>query len=121
MVKDHTVYGSMILGDEPRLKMARDIALSHQEHYDGSGYPGGLKGEEIPISARIVALGDIYDALRTKRSYKPAFSHQMAFEIITHGDRKTRPEHFDPQVLDAFKKREKEFEAISSTLADDTV
>lgn len=119
MVRDHTVYGSMILGDEPRLKMARDIALCHQEHYDGSGYPRKLKGEEIPISGRIVALADVYDALRSKRSYKPAFSHQQAVEIITKGDGKSMPEHFDPMVLGAFKKREKEFESIYHTLADD--
>lgn len=119
MVMDHTVYGSMILGDEPRLKMARDIALSHQEHYDGSGYPRGLKGEEIPISGRIVALADVYDALRSKRSYKPTFSHQRTVEIITKGDGKTMPEHFDPRVIEAFIRRETEFEGIYHTLEDD--
>lgn len=118
MIKDHTVYGSMILGEEPRLKMARDIALSHHERYDGGGYPRGLKGEDIPISARIAAMADIYDALRSKRSYKPAFSHEATVEIITKGDGKTMPEHFDPRVLEAFKKREKEFERIFSRLMD---
>lgn len=119
MVSDHTIYGSMILGDEPRLKMARDIALCHHEHYDGSGYPRGLKGEEIPVSGRIVALADVYDALRSKRSYKPAFSHQRAVEIITKGDARTSPQHFDPQVLEAFIIREKEFERIYHTLTDE--
>ncbi|MBI4745238.1 MAG: HD domain-containing protein [Deltaproteobacteria bacterium] len=119
MVKDHTVYGSMILGDEPRLKMAREIALCHQEHYDGSGYPKGLKGYEIPVSGRIVALADVYDALRSKRSYKPAVPHQRTVEIITNGDGKTLPQHFDPQVLEAFIKREKEFESVYHSLTDE--
>ena len=119
MVRDHTVYGSMILGDEPRLKMARDIALCHQERYDGSGYPGGLKGAEIPVSGRIVALADVYDALRSKRSYKPAFSHQRTVEIITNGDGRTLPQHFDPKILEAFIKREKEFESIYHSLTDE--
>lgn len=120
MVRNHTVYGSMILGDEPRLKMARDIALCHQERYDGSGYPRGLKGDEIPVSGRIVALADVYDALRSKRSYKPAFPHQRTVEIITKGDGKTLPQHFDPKVLEAFIKREKEFESIYHSLTDET-
>ena len=119
MVRDHTVYGSMILGDEPRLKMARDIALCHQERYDGSGYPRELKGEEIPVSGRIVALADVYDALRSKRSYKPAFPHKQAVEIITKGDGKTMPEHFDPKVLEAFINREKGFEDIYDSLVDE--
>ncbi|MBM2838122.1 MAG: response regulator receiver modulated metal dependent phosphohydrolase [Deltaproteobacteria bacterium] len=119
MVRDHTVYGSMILGEEPRLKMARDIALCHQERYDGSGYPRGLKGDEIPISGRIVALADVYDALRSKRSYKPAFPHKRSVEIITKGDVRTLPQHFDPKVLEAFIKREKEFESIYQSLTDE--
>lgn len=98
--------------------MAREIALGHHERYGGGGYPRDIKGEEIPISARIVALADIYDALRSKRSYKPVFSHQRAFEIITIGDEKTMPEHFDPMVLEAFIRREKDFETIYNRLTD---
>lgn len=118
MIKDHTVYGSMILGEEPRLKMAREIALCHHERYDGGGYPRGLKGDDIPISARIASMADIYDALRSKRSYKPAIPHEKTVEIITKGDGKTMPEHFDPEVLEAFIKLEKEFEKIYNRLMD---
>ena len=118
MIREHTLYGAMILGDEPRLKMARDIALCHHERFDGGGYPRGLRGEEIPLAARIVTMADIYDALRSKRSYKPAFSHEKTFDIITKGDAKTSPEHFDPQVLHIFQKREKDFEKIYIRLAD---
>ncbi|MBI5747130.1 MAG: response regulator [Nitrospirae bacterium] len=121
MIKEHTTYGAMILGEEPRLKMAREIALGHHERYSGGGYPRDIKGEENPISARIVALADIYDALRSKRSYKAAHSHQRAFEIITIGDGKTMPEHFDPRVLEAFIRREKDFEGIYNNLMDDNV
>lgn len=119
MVREHTIYGAMILGDEPRLKMARDIALYHHERYDGGGYPRGLRGDDIPLSARIVTIADVYDALRSRRSYKPPFSHRKAFEIITKGDDKTMPEHFDPDVLQAFINREKDFERIYNRLADD--
>ncbi|MDO8445556.1 MAG: response regulator [Deltaproteobacteria bacterium] len=118
VVREHTTYGAMILGEEPRLKMAREIALGHHERYNGGGYPRDIKGEENPIPARIVALADVYDALRSKRSYKPAFSHQRAFEIITIGDGRTMPEYFDPRVLEAFIRREKEFEAIYNRLTD---
>ena len=100
----HTIYGAKILGDAPRLEMASQIALAHHERYDGSGYPFGLKGKAIPLAARIVSLADVYDALRQERSYKPTLPHETAFRIITHGDGKVRPEHFDPQVLSAFQR-----------------
>ena len=102
----HTIYGAKILGNAPRLAMARQIALAHHERYDGSGYPYGLKGESIPLAARIASVGDVYDALRQERSYKSAFSHEMAFRIITQGDGRVMPGHFDPQVLAAFRKVE---------------
>ena len=86
--------------------MARQIALAHHERYDGSGYPYGLKGESIPLAARIASVGDVYDALRQERSYKSAFSHEMAFRIITQGDGRVMPGHFDPQVLAAFRRVE---------------
>lgn len=103
-MKKHTVYGAGIVGDSTNLQMAKIIAQSHHEKFDGSGYPEGLKGQEIPIAARIVSLADIYDALRSQRSYKEGFSHEKAYEIITKGDGRVMPDHFDPQVLEAFKR-----------------
>ncbi|MBI4798532.1 MAG: HD-GYP domain-containing protein [Desulfarculus sp.] len=101
-VKKHTIYGVRILGDDPRLAMAREVALSHHEHWDGSGYPQGLQGPDIPLSGRITMLADVYDALRSTRPYKPAFGHQRAVEIITKGDDRLQPSYFDPRILEVF-------------------
>ncbi|MGL4595341.1 MAG: HD domain-containing phosphohydrolase [Thermoguttaceae bacterium] len=90
------------------LKMARDIAASHHEKYDGTGYPCGLKGEEIPLCARITALADVYDALISKRVYKKAMTHEAARDIIVEGKGK----HFDPDVVDSFLRRQDQFIAI---------
>jgi len=96
------------------LSHARDIAHTHQEKWDGSGYPQGLKGEEIPLSGRIMAVADVYDALICKRVYKPPFTHEKAVAIISEG----RGSHFDPDVVDAFLKIEEMFEKVASELAD---
>ena len=97
------------------LQMARDIALTHHEKYDGTGYPYGLAGDQIPLCGRIMAVADVYDALRSKRVYKPAFSHEVAKAIILEGSGK----HFDPDVVDAFAACESEFVAIGDRFADD--
>lgn len=116
IMKQHTIYGKQILGDSPHLRMARDIAFHHHERWDGSGYPSGLKGEEISPAGRIVALADIYDALRNERCYKPAFSHEQTCQIILEGDGRVLPSHFDPKVLEVFKKYKDKFETIYEEL-----
>ena len=90
------------------LKIAHDIALTHHERYDGTGYPQGLKRDEIPLCGRIVALADVYDALTSKRVYKAAFDHSLARSIIL----KDSGTHFDPDVVDAFLAVENEIVAI---------
>lgn len=108
-MKHHTVYGAKIVGDAPRLSMCRAIALTHHERYDGSGYPYGLKGEDIPIEGRIVAVADVYDALRNQRSYKHPLSHEEAVSVMEEGDEKG---HFDPVVLEAFRSAGGRFKEI---------
>jgi putative two-component system response regulator len=105
IMKRHTVIGTDTLESayqiNPRatyLRMAADIARSHHEKWDGSGYPDGLKGDAIPLAARILAVADVYDALVSKRAYKDAFSHNTARAILLEG----RGSHFDPAVVDAF-------------------
>ena len=114
IMKSHCVVGAdILLGcDSPYMKMGAEIAMSHHERWDGSGYPARLAGERIPLPARIMGICDVYDALRSKRPYKPAFDHDKAMEIIVNGDGRTLPEHFDPAVLDAFKHCGRRFDEI---------
>ena len=118
VMKQHPRYGAMILGDNPRLAMAANIALNHHERFDGTGYPHGISGEAIPLEARILTIADQYDALRNPRVYKPAFDHAATYAIIAKGDGRTKPEHFDPQVLEAFKKNADRFEETYKQLKD---
>lgn len=121
IMKKHTVLGAQMLGEmseSPYIILGKEIALNHHERWDGSGYPKSLRGEEIPISARIMTVGDIYDALRTRRAYKPPFSHEYAVEILTTGDGRTQPSHFDPDVLAAFRDSTGAFGEIYATRAD---
>jgi putative two-component system response regulator len=120
IMKRHTEIGAKTLDDVLKkypnaefLRIARDIAWSHHERWDGTGYPRGLKGEEIPLSARIVALADVYDALTMKRVYKAALSHEVARGILSDGDGK----HFDPLVYRAFLDTEEQFKAIREELS----
>jgi len=100
VMKRHTVIGAEILkgSDAELIRMGESIAQNHHEKWDGSGYPNGLKGIEIPIASRIAAIADVFDALTSKRPYKEAFSVEMSLAIILEG----RGSHFDPDVVDAF-------------------
>jgi putative two-component system response regulator len=124
VMKRHTLIGrDAILAAESKLDkansflaLARDIALSHHEKWDGNGYPMGLKGEEIPLSARLMALADVYDALISKRAYKAAFSHEKSMSIIAEGKGK----HFDPDAADAFLSMDDEIRAVAKTFSDES-
>lgn len=114
VMESHTLIGASLLeGSNSRLlDMAREIALTHHERWDGSGYPHGLIGEQIPIAGRIVMLSDHYDALRSRRSYKKGFEHESTYRILLEGDGRTRPSHFDPKLLEIFAVVHREFEAV---------
>lgn len=98
--------------------MGAEIALGHHERWDGGGYPRGLKGEEIPLPARIMQICDVYDALRSRRPYKEPFTHERSLEIIARGDGRTMPSHFDPAVLDAFRRSAARLGEIYAELAE---
>lgn len=106
IITSHTIIGERILrgSSHALMQMAASIALTHHERWNGTGYPYGLSGNDIPLAGRIVMLADHYDALRSCRSYKAAFDHDRAVAIITEGDELTQPEFYDPELLQAFKK-----------------
>ncbi|WP_206528174.1 HD domain-containing phosphohydrolase [Marinitoga sp. 38H-ov] len=111
-MKKHTIYAKKLLDNDNYFELALNIALYHHENFDGSGYPFGLKGDQIPIEAAIVKIVDIYDALRSKRSYKEEFTHELALKIITSGDDRVKPEHFNPKILEVFEKYNDEIRKI---------
>nr|WP_320191542.1 two-component system response regulator [uncultured Desulfobacter sp.] len=120
-MKNHTIYGRDALkiaeeklGNNSFMQYARRIAYTHHEKWDGSGYPNGLRGEDIPVSGRLMAIADVYDALISKRVYKPPFSHAKAMDIIT----KESGTHFDPVMVEMLSTIEDEFLQIASSLAD---
>jgi PAS domain S-box-containing protein len=116
IMQSHTILGGKtinrikhLLMDETMFMFARDIAEYHHERWDGTGYPHRLKGEEIPLTARIMTIADVYDALRSERPYKPPYSHETAVKIITEGE----GSQFDPSLVSIFMKLAPEFERIS--------
>ena len=113
--RDAIVQAERELGIEmPFLKYAKEIALSHQEKWDGTGYPEGLSGDAIPISARLMAVADVYDALISKRVYKEGMSHEQAVQIISEG----KGSHFDPDIVNAFIELQGAFKVVADTYAD---
>lgn len=115
----HTVYGYKILSGNERLGMAAEIAYNHHEKWDGSGYPRGKRAEEIPLSARVVQMADVYDALRSARVYKSALSHAEACRILSEGDERIDPKgHFDPKLLEVFAANHAGMDEIWRRLAD---
>lgn len=122
IMKTHTTLGrnaiahalSVAGGDVPLLRIASEITESHHEKWDGSGYPQGLAGDAIPVSARLMALADVYDALICRKVYKEPLPHAQAVDVITQ----VRGKHFDPDVVDAFLELEQQFHAIAVSYSD---
>ncbi len=118
VMRQHTVIGAVILEGSPSpiIDLARIISLTHHEKWDGSGYPRGVKGAQIPLAGRIAALADFYDAVTSRRPYKEPFTREKAVEIILEG----RGVHFDPEVVDAFMAIPEEIESLQHKYRDHT-
>jgi len=114
IMQEHTINGAFILS-ELAGQMARDIALFHHEKWNGLGYPYGFKEDQIPLSARIVAIADVYDALRMKRSYKESIPHEKTIKMVIEG----KGSHFDPTLIDKFLEMDKEFNEIFEKMNDE--
>jgi response regulator RpfG family c-di-GMP phosphodiesterase len=113
IMREHTINGAFILNTYPN-PMAKEIALAHHEKWNGTGYPYGIEGEMIPLSARIVAIADVYDALRMKRSYKDAYNHKDSIDIIAS----LKNVQFEPHIVDLFVENQREFDKIFNELKD---
>ncbi|WP_082703527.1 HD-GYP domain-containing protein [Novosphingobium sp. Fuku2-ISO-50] len=114
-LKKHTIYGHnhlKVFKGDPVAELASEIALQHHEKWDGTGYPFGLSREEISIESRIVAICDVYDALREDRPYRNAISHDDAMHVLIRGDMRTNPSMFDPKVLQAVTRIDDKFRDI---------
>ncbi len=120
VMKTHTTLGAQILkaGTATYVRMGAEIAESHHERWDGTGYPRGLAGESIPLSGRIMSICDVYDALRSRRPYKEGRSHGEAVRAIVEGDGRTSPRHHSPEIMAAFRARAGRFEEIYASSAD---
>ena len=112
IMKKHTNYSKRLLEGDQKFKVALNIALFHHEKYDGTGYPEGLKESEIPIEAQIVSVVDVYDALRSKRPYKEAYSHDKSIEIIFSNGERTNKKHFNPEILEIIKNNDSEIDDL---------
>ena len=110
--RKHTLWGAKIIGGHAYLRIAQMIALNHHERWDGTGYPRGLKGDAIPVEARIAAFADQYDTLRMARPGKPQIDHATVTKILNQGDDRVKPQHFDPLVLKAFRETAFLFEEV---------
>jgi putative two-component system response regulator len=123
IMKEHTTLGGRAISQAQKqlgistsfLQLAHEIATTHHEKWDGTGYPAGLRGEQIPLSGRLMAIADVYDALRSRRVYKKAMSHEEACEII----RRDAGRQFDPALTDVFDRVHEDFRRISETYADE--
>lgn len=120
IMQQHAKIGYDILSHSrhPVMQVAASIARNHHERWDGSGYPRGIKGTEIPIEARIASMVDVYDALRSKRPYKEAFDQEKTLSIMLNGDGRTDPSHFDPKLLDILRKLTDQFDQTYLRWAD---
>lgn len=118
IMRRHTLNGAQVLAGSRHLEMARCIAQSHHENFDGSGYPDGLLGREIPLEARIVRLMDVYDALRSKRRYKRAYSHQESLRVLLEGDERIQRSHFDQDLLQLLVDHGEEISDLYDLLGD---
>ncbi|KHC95078.1 MULTISPECIES: HD domain-containing phosphohydrolase [unclassified Thermotoga] len=112
IMKKHTIWGGELLSGRKELEVARNIALYHHENYDGTGYPFGLKDDEIPIEAQIVKIVDVYDALRSEEPYKKALSHEEAVRVILEGDGRTSPSNFHPKLIEIFREKHEKIREI---------